>query len=85
MAKKVEELDQIIANEGLDHDETYKFIDNAFRDGAIQSTGTAISKILPPVSRFSEDNSRGKMRETVLDKLTNFFNKFFDISNNRLR
>lgn len=82
--KKVEELNQIIADEGLDHDETYRFIDNAFRDGSIQSTGTAISKILPPVSRFSADNSRGKKRETVLDKLTNFFNKFFDISSSKL-
>lgn len=83
-AKKVEELNKIIADEGLDHEETYRFIDNAFRDGSLQSTGTAIAKILPPVSRFSADNSRGKKRDTVLDKLTNFFNKFFDISNNRL-
>jgi len=83
-AKKLEELDQIIADEGLSHDETYQFIDNAFRDGSIQSSGTAISKIIPPVSRFSADNSRSMKRETVLDKLTNFFNKFFDISSNRL-
>ncbi|HJP96476.1 MAG TPA: type I restriction endonuclease subunit R [Candidatus Saccharimonadales bacterium] len=83
-AKKVEELNAIIADEGLDHDETYRFIDNAFRDGSLQSTGTAIAKILPPVSRFSADNSRGKKRETVLDKLTNFFNKFFDISSGKL-
>ncbi len=83
-AKKVEELNQIITDEGLDHDETYRFIDNAFRDGGIQSTGTAISKILPPVTRFSADNTRGKKREIVLDKLTNFFNKFFDISSSKL-
>ncbi|HJQ09059.1 MAG TPA: type I restriction endonuclease subunit R [Candidatus Saccharimonadales bacterium] len=83
-AKKVEELNRIISDEGLDHDETYRFIDNAFRDGSLQSTGTAIAKILPPVSRFSADNSRGKKRETVLDKLTNFFNKFFDISGGKL-
>jgi type I restriction enzyme R subunit len=84
-AKKMEELNKIITDEGLDHGETYKFIDNAFRDGSIQSSGTAISKILPPVSRFSADNSRGKKRETVLDKLSSFFNKFFDISNNKLQ
>ncbi|USN96918.1 MAG: type I restriction endonuclease subunit R [Candidatus Nomurabacteria bacterium] len=82
--KKVEELNRIIQEEGLDHDETYRFVDNAFRDGSLQSTGTAIAKILPPVSRFSADNSRGKKRETVLDKLTNFFNKFFDISSGKM-
>jgi type I restriction enzyme R subunit len=84
-AKKLDELNQIINEESLDHDETYRFVDNAFRDGSMQSSGTAISKILPPVSRFSEDNSRSRKRETVLGKLNNFFNKFFDISGNNLQ
>ena len=83
--KKLEELNQIINEESLDHDETYRFIDNAFRDGTIQSSGTAISKILPPGTRFSEDKSRSRKRETVLDKLTSFFNKFFDISGDKLK
>jgi len=30
--KKTEELEKIIQEEKLDHDETYKFIKNAFRD-----------------------------------------------------
>ncbi len=83
-SKKVEELNQIITEENLDRDETYRFIESAFRDGGVQTSGTAITKIMPPVSRFSPDQSRGKKRETVLDKLASFFNKFFDISNNRL-
>lgn len=82
--KKLEELDGIIADESLNRDETYRFIENAFRDGGVQTGGTAIAKILPPVSRFSADNTRSKKRETVLDKLTLFFNKFFDISGDRL-
>lgn len=83
-SKKVEELDRIIAEENLDKDETYKFIENAFRDGNVQTSGTAISRIMPPVSRFSPDQQRGKKRETVLDKLSAFFSKFFDISGNKL-
>jgi type I restriction enzyme R subunit len=83
--KKLEELDRIISEEGLNPEETYKFIESAFRDGGVQTTGTAITKILPPVSRFSADNTRGKKRETVLDKLSSFFNKFFDISSGRLQ
>jgi len=82
--KKVEELDRIIAEEGLNHDETYKFIENAFRDGSVQTTGTAITRVLPPVSRFSKDNNRSKKRETVLDRLSAFFNKFFDISGTKI-
>lgn len=83
-SKKIEELDRIIAEENLDHDETYKFIESAFRDGGLQASGTAVTKILPPVSRFSPDQSRGKKRETVLDKLSAFFGKFFDISNGKM-
>lgn len=82
-AKKVEELDQIINDENLDKDETYKFITNAFRDGFVQSTGTAISKVLPPVSRFTPTGDRTKKRESVLEKLSSFFNKFWDISGGR--
>ena len=47
------DLDEIIEDENLKPDETRAFIDTAFRDGAIQTTGTAITKVLPPVSRFS--------------------------------
>lgn len=78
--KKVEELEQIIKNENLDRDATYKFIKNAFRDGSVPATGTAISKVLPPVSRFSPTGERSQKRESVLSKLTSFFERFFDIS-----
>jgi type I restriction enzyme R subunit len=83
-AKKLEELDTIITEENLDKDETYKFINNAFRDGFVQSTGTAISKVLPPVSRFTPTGDRTKKRDTVIEKLTAFFNKFWDISGGSL-
>ncbi|MBT3704773.1 type I restriction endonuclease subunit R [Candidatus Peregrinibacteria bacterium] len=82
--KKVEELEKIIKNENLDHDQTYKFVQNAFRNGNISTTGTAIAKVLPPVSRFSPDGERTKKRESVLDKLMSFFERFFDISGGKL-
>jgi type I restriction enzyme R subunit len=78
--KKVEELEQIIEVENLDHDATYTFIKNAFRDGSVAVSGTAITKVLPPVSRFSPDGQYTRKREGVLSKLTNFFERFFDIS-----
>jgi type I restriction enzyme R subunit len=82
--KKIEELEKIIKNESLDKKATYKFINNAFRDGNIPTTGTAITSVLPPVSRFSKTGERTKKRESVLDKLTNFFDRFFDISKHKL-
>ncbi len=83
-SKKIEELDNIISEESLDRDETYKFIEGAFRDGAVQQSGGAVTKILPPISMFTQTNERGKKRETVLDRLSAFFSKFFDISGDKL-
>ncbi|MCF7844161.1 type I restriction endonuclease subunit R [Candidatus Gracilibacteria bacterium] len=82
--KKVEELDKIIRDENLDRDEAYTFVKNAFRDGSVATTGTAITKVLPPVSRFSETGERTTKRDSVLSKLTGFFEKFFDISGGNL-
>lgn len=78
--KKIAELDAIIADEKLDKKETYIFIENAFRDGGVTTTGTALTKILPAVSRFSSTGERTKKRESVTDRITQFFEKFFDIS-----
>jgi len=82
--KKIEELDEIIKQEKLDHEETYKFVRNAFRNGSVATTGTALAKVLPPVSRFSPGGERSKKRESVLDKLTRFFERFFDISGGKI-
>jgi type I restriction enzyme R subunit len=79
-AKKVEELDRIIADENLNADETKAFVDNAFRDGSIPTTGTAITKILPPVSRFSKGNGHATKKQTVLDKLAAFFERYFGLT-----
>lgn len=78
--QKEKELNKIISEESLDKEETYKFMKNAFRDGYVQTTGTGLAKILPPVSRFSESGERTQKRETVIDKIKAFFNRFWDIS-----
>lgn len=78
--KKIEELDKIIDAEKLNKDETYTFVENSFRDWYIQKTWTWITKILPPVSRFSKDKARSQKRDSVIQQLTNFFDRFFDIS-----
>ena len=82
--KKMEELDHIIEEEKLDKEETYKFINNAFRDGYVQTTGTGLAKILPPVSRFTPTGERTQKRESVIEKIKAFFNRFWDISGSEL-
>lgn len=78
-AQKAEELDRIIEDESLKKEETWAFIDNAFRDGAIPVTGTAITKILPPISRFSKNNNHAIKKQMVLDRLGAFFERFFGL------
>ncbi len=50
--RKEADITAIIEEERLKPEETRRFIDNAFRDGMLKTTGTAIDKIMPPVSRF---------------------------------
>ncbi len=79
-AKRAEELDRIIVEEGLDPEATRDFVDAAFRDGAVQSAGTAITKVLPPVSRFGQAGGHAAKKGTVLAKLGDFFDRFLGLS-----
>ena len=77
--QKEQDLEIIIKDEKLKHDEAQKFIENSFRDGGIKTTGTDIDKILPPISRFSDGSNRALKKQTVIDKLKGFFEKYFGL------
>lgn len=81
--EKKAELKKIITEEKLKEEETKTFISNSFKNGEIQSAGTAFAKILPPVSRFSPTGDLMKKKETVLEKLKAYFDRFFDISSEK--
>jgi len=83
-SKKKEELDKIIEEETLNQEETYKFIRKSFEQGRVESNGTDISDMLPPMSMFTKDNNRAVKKQRVLDKMIDFFEKFFNISSNNL-
>lgn len=76
--RKQDDLNEIIASEQLKADETAKFVENAFRDGAIRTTGTDIDKILPAMSRFGGGNRQEK-KKAVIEKLKVFFEKYFGV------
>ena len=81
-ARRNSELNSIIESEKLRPDETRAFVKAAFRDGAIQTTGTAVTKILPPASRFAADGGHSEKKQRVLTKLGNFFERFLGLSSN---
>ncbi len=72
------DLAEIIAAEKLKPEETRKFMENAFRDGAVKTTGTDIDKLMPPVSRFGGGN-RSKKKQGIIEKFKVFFEKYFGL------
>ena len=74
--KRDEELHGIIVEESLREEEAQEFIDNAFRDGVIATSGTAITRILPPVSKFAPNDGYSAKKQTVIEKLQAYFERF---------
>ena len=72
------DLKELIEEENLNEEETRRFITNSFRDGQVKTTGTDIEKILPPMRRFGGGN-RAEKKQTIIDKILSFFEKYFGI------
>lgn len=77
--QKDQDLELIIYEEKLKPEEAKKFIENSFRDGDIKTAGADIDKILPPISRFSGGSNRALKKQTVIEKLKTFFEKYFGL------
>ena len=75
--RKEADITAIIEEEKLKPEETRRLIDNALRDGMLKTTGTAIDKIMPPVSRFG--GGRAAKKQGIIEKLFKFFEKYFGL------
>ncbi len=75
---KEADIAELIEEEQLKAGETRRFIDNAFRDGIMKTTGTALDSIMPPVSRFGGGN-RALRKQGIIEKLLKFFEKYFGL------
>lgn len=78
VARRAAELEAIIQEEGLRAAETRAFVERAFRDGVIQQSGTAITEILPPMSRFA-GGGHAEKKQRVLTRLVLLFDRFFGL------
>ena len=76
--EKERQLAAIIAEENLKDQETRRFMEHAFRDGSVRTTGTDIDKLMPPISRFGDGN-RAEKKQTIIGKFQAFFERFFGI------
>lgn len=75
---KESDINRLIQEEKLKEEETRKFIDNAFRDGVMKTTGTSVDRLMPPVSRFGDGN-RAIKKQGIIEKLLSFFEKYFGL------
>lgn len=73
------ELQSIIEEENLRPDAARDFIETSLRNGEVQPSGTAITKVLPPVSRFSQNSNRSETKRRVITKLSEFVERFFGL------
>ncbi|HOR43088.1 MAG TPA: type I restriction endonuclease subunit R, partial [Atribacterota bacterium] len=76
--RKEEDLTTIIKEEKLKEQQTRRLIDNAFRDGTLKTTGTAIDRIMPAASRF-DNGKRAARKLTIIERLLKFFEKYFGL------
>jgi type I restriction enzyme R subunit len=78
-SQKEVELEKIIIDENLKPIETREFVAQAFREGAVQTAGTAVAGILPPISKFSPTGENAAKKQKVIDLLVDFLDRFLGI------
>jgi len=77
-AEREADLKQLIADEKLKEEPTKELIEKIFRAGECEPSDAAIAEILPPISRFAKGNPLLETKMRVLEKLKDFFAKYFD-------
>lgn len=75
------EIETIIKEENLNRGKALDFIEQSFRNGEVRESGTGIAEILPPMGLFGNAGARrAEKKKTVIRRLKEFFDRFFDIS-----
>jgi type I restriction enzyme R subunit len=78
-SRRESELAELIETENLKDTETRALVADAFRAGAIPTAGTAITRVLPPTSRFSPTGEHGAKKQRVLERLTAFLERYLGL------
>ena len=78
---KENDMKTLITDENLNPEETRKFINRSFKSGEVETLGTDIEKILPPMRRFGGNSEHEEKKERIIDKIKKFFEKYSGITN----
>lgn len=74
-----QQLEEIIATEHLKPEETVEFMRHSFQIGEVERYGDRITRCLPPMPLFGKDNQRSATKQRVLERLLEYFDRFYDI------
>ena len=77
--KMQEEVSDIISSEKLQEVPARKFIKNSFENGFVQTDGTDVAAIMPPINPVKKAAGREEKKSEILDKIKSFFNRFYDL------
>ena len=78
-AQAQQQLEDIIVSENLKHDETVEFMRHSFQIGEVERFGDRITKCLPPMPLFGANNQRSIVKQRVLERMLDYFDRFYDI------
>lgn len=79
--KKREEYNTIIEEERLKKTEATEFIATAFERGYVPEGGLELNNIMPPMNPFDPTSNREGKVKRVIERLKQFFSKYFDVAN----
>lgn len=75
-AHKDMDIRSLIAQENLNEEATFDFLERCFESGYVPESGADIAKILPKMSRFTPGGERDVLKARVLDSLRGIFNRY---------
>ena len=77
--RKEEELMRIISEENLREDETRRFVAKSLHDGYVEENGIEVTKLLPPMPVFGAGRLRETKKNTVIEKIKRYVERFTDL------
>lgn len=74
-----QQIEDIIVTENLKRNETIEFMRHSFQIGEVERFGDRITKCLPPMPLFGAGKQRSETKQRVLEKMLDYFDRFYDI------
>ncbi len=74
--QRTKELSELIEEERLNAPKVEALVVSALRNGYVPTTGTALSEVLPPISKFAVTDTYGETKARVFARLAAFVERF---------